>query len=370
MNPTLALDIARPWRTHPRETLGLGMLGLVSAIALAGAASPMNWIPGSQPAEAEAPLPALPDVTAVRPVAPDAAVAINSQIPFAGGPNPAALPFAMGASAGETRERALECLTSAIYYEAGQEPLAGQQAVAQVVLNRVRHPAFPASVCGVVYQGSTRQTGCQFTFTCDGSMAYAPVRSLWNRAYKVAEAALNGYVFAPVGYATHYHANYVVPYWASSLTKTNVQGAHIFYRWPGGWGRPAAFTDRWTAKEGSPAALRMAALNAPRPAAPLGEATVVASVEKLREAGAKVIEGKDGRVRLLFTPEAREAVEKVKVTPYVERVAASDNLRRALDGASPPDDRPFGRKPEGVGSAAEQALPASPRPAPTSSTAQ
>jgi hypothetical protein len=204
--------------------------------------------------------------------------------------------------------------------------------VAQVVLNRVRHPAFPNSVCGVVYEGSTRVTGCQFTFTCDGSMAHAPLPSLWNRARKVAEAALAGSVYAPVGQATHYHANYVVPYWASSLVKTSIEGAHIFYRWAGGWGRPAAFTDRWTALEGDPKSLRFAALNAPRPVAPVKSAE--ATVEKLEDAGAKVIHGKDGRVRLLFTPEAREAVEKVQVTPYVERVTASDNLRFALDGGT------------------------------------
>ena len=222
-----------------------------------------------------------------------------------------------------------------------------------MVLNRVRHPAFPNSVCGVVYEGSTRATGCQFTFTCDGSMARAPMASLWNRARKVAEAALNGYVHAPAGYATHYHANYVVPYWASSLTKTAVGGAHIFYRWAGGWGRPPAFTDRWTANEGDPKAMRLAALNAPRPVEPEVQ-TAETTVEKLEEAGAKVIEGKDGRVRLLFTPEARELVEKVKVVPYVDRSAASDNLRFALNGGSSgAPERPFGAAPEGAGTEAQ-----------------
>ena len=236
-------------------------------------------------------------------------------------------------------------MTSAIYYEAAQESIDGQRAVAQVVLNRVRHPAFPNSVCGVVYEGSTRATGCQFTFTCDGSMRQAPIASLWNRARAVAGAALGGSVYAPVGYATHYHANYVVPYWASSLVKTAVEGAHIFYRWAGGWGRPVAFNDRWSGREASPAALRLAALNAPRPAAEVQ--TAEATIEKVEEAGARLIEGKDGRVRLLFTPQAREAVEKVKVVPYVDRSAASDNLRFALNGGSAGEtERPFGRKPE------------------------
>ena len=100
-------------------------------------------------------------------------------------------------------------------------------------------PRFPASVCGVVYEGSTRQTGCQFTFTCDGSLIASPMRPAGGAAYKIAEAALSGAVYAPVGYATHYHADYVVPYWASTLAKNAVVGAHIFYRWAGGWGRPA-----------------------------------------------------------------------------------------------------------------------------------
>ncbi len=91
--------------------------------------------------------------------------------------------------------RALQCLTAAIYYEAAMEPDAGQQAVAQVVLNRVMHPSYPNTVCGVVYQGSERATGCQFTFSCDGAMARAPSAIYWARARRVAERALAGYVY-------------------------------------------------------------------------------------------------------------------------------------------------------------------------------
>lgn len=335
MQSVMTFQPLRPWRTHPRETVAGAILGAIGLIALAGTSGATTLLPEfARPAEAEVAAAPLhkPLPSEIRDLAPETALQVNAQIPLSAGPNPAALPFVMAKASAETRARALECLTSAIYYEAAQEPTDGQRGVAQVVLNRVRHPAFPNSVCGVVYEGSTRATGCQFTFTCDGSMARAPIPSLWNRAREVAEQALSGAVHAPVGYATHYHANYVVPYWASSLVKTSVEGAHIFYRWSGGWGRPAAFTDRWSALEGRPAALRLAALNAPRPVAPVR--TAEAAVEKLEEAGAKVIEGKDGRVRLLFTPQAREAVEKVKVTPYVERVAASDNLRFALEGGA------------------------------------
>ena len=362
------LNLARPWRSHPRETLAVGLLG-VALLALAGVSGATPTFPSfGQGAEQVVP-PIKPLPSQVRNLPPETALVVNAQIPLASGPNPAALPFTLGKASAETRARALECLTSAIYYEAAQEPTDGQRAVAQVVLNRLRHPAFPDSVCGVVYEGSTRATGCQFTFTCDGSMAYRPIPALWNRARQVAQAALAGYVFAPAGYATHYHANYVVPYWASSLTKTAVQGAHIFYRWPGGWGRPAAFTDRWAAAEASPAALRLAALNAPRPKADVQ--TAEATVERLEQAGANVIESKDGRVRLLFTPEAREAVEKVKVVPYVDRAAATDNLRFALNGSPTGTERPFGRSPEGVGSAGQVPPQASPRPeAAATSTAQ
>lgn len=130
--------------------------------------------------------------------------------------------------------RAIECLTAAVYYEARSQSDDGQRAVAQVVLNRVRDRAFPDSVCGVVYQGSMRRTGCQFSFTCDGSMAFRRDPASWAHARDIAVAALSGQVFAPIGSATFYHANYVLPWWASSMDRVATVGAHIFYRWRGG----------------------------------------------------------------------------------------------------------------------------------------
>jgi len=137
--------------------------------------------------------------------------------------------------------RALKCLTDAIYYEAANEPDAGQRAVAQVIINRMRHPTYPNTICGVIYQGSERATGCQFSYSCDGSMARVPARPAWLRAQRVAAQALNGSVYAPVGMATHYHATYVYPYWAPSLDFIGTIGAHRFYRWKGSAGRPSAF---------------------------------------------------------------------------------------------------------------------------------
>ncbi len=163
-------------------------------------------------------------------------------------PGPAARPFTAAAAS----PSALDCLTEAVYYEARGEPIEGQRAVAQVVLNRVRHPAFPRSVCGVVFQGAHRSTGCQFSFTCDGSMRGARNRGAWERAREVAAAALSGYVFAPVGLATHFHADYVRPWWAGAMRRAVKIGAHIFYRWPGQWGDPLNFRRPYQGGEGRP----------------------------------------------------------------------------------------------------------------------
>ncbi|UYY58297.1 cell wall hydrolase [Sphingomonas sp. S2-65] len=162
-----------------------------------------------------------------------------------------AQPFRLAGTT-QDRVRALQCLTSAIYYEAASEPDDGQRAVAQVVLNRVRHSAFPATVCGVVYQGSERR-GCQFSFACDGAMARVPSRSAWMRAQGVAAAALAGSVFAPVGLATHYHTYAVTPSWNRSLVMTGVFGAHFFHRWKGWWGTAAAFGQAYHGGEPYPA---------------------------------------------------------------------------------------------------------------------
>lgn len=188
----------------------------------------------------------------------DAATAeeVNDLRPFAKLPIRPMKPFVLKGSS-EDRARAVQCLSQAVYYEAAREPEVGQEAVAQVVLNRMRHPAYPKSVCGVVYQGSARVTGCQFTFTCDGALRYAPQAGLWSRAKAVAERALSGYVDKTVGSATHYHAQYVSPYWAPTLVKMTQVGQHIFYRWTGPWGEPPAFTGRYAGGEAylSPAVL-------------------------------------------------------------------------------------------------------------------
>lgn len=164
----------------------------------------------------------------------------------------AAKPF-VARGTGTDKARALQCMTMAIYYEAATESDAGQAAVAQVVLNRVAHSAYPDTVCGVVFQGSERSTGCQFSFTCDGSLARTPSRKFWERAQRVAMASLAGAVYKPVGLATHYHTIHIHPYWADSLTNLTTIGAHTFYRWRGAAGLPAAFAQAYLGREPLPA---------------------------------------------------------------------------------------------------------------------
>lgn len=125
-----------------------------------------------------------------------------------------------------------KCLAQAVYYEARSEPRIGQLAVADVVLNRVASPVYPNSICGVVFQGSERRTGCQFSFTCDGSMQARLNKRKWKEAEDLAGAILAG-IRAPVSRnATHYHANYVSPAWADTLTPTATIGTHKFYKFP------------------------------------------------------------------------------------------------------------------------------------------
>jgi spore germination cell wall hydrolase CwlJ-like protein len=180
---------------------------------------------------------------------------INAALPFSNAPVVAARAFVIPAGETLDQRRALLCLTQAVYYEAGYEPTEGRRAVAQVVLNRTRHPAFPKSVCGVVYQHNATPV-CQFTFVCDGSLYRRPEAGAWKQAEQIARAALAGYVERSVGSATHYHADYVAPAWAPLLTKITKLGAHIFYRWPGAWGQAGAFSGRYIGEPNDPVSLR------------------------------------------------------------------------------------------------------------------
>ena len=127
------------------------------------------------------------------------------------------------------------CLAMAVYFESRSEPTRGQLAVAKVILNRTTALHYPSSICGVVYQGASRMNGCQFSFACDGKSDLPESGRAWQKAIAVANLALSGE--NEIGYedlqfvstATHYHADYVVPYWSKSLSRLTKIGHHIFY---------------------------------------------------------------------------------------------------------------------------------------------
>jgi hypothetical protein len=136
-----------------------------------------------------------------------------------------------GESESEYQVRQRRCLATAIYFEARGEPTRGQLAVAQVVMNRVRSTLYPDTICGVVYQGSHRRTGCQFSFTCDRKTDVAKDKGKWLMANQLAQKMTNGKSWLrDIGHATHYHANYVKPRWRRELSRIKQVGRHIFYR--------------------------------------------------------------------------------------------------------------------------------------------
>jgi hypothetical protein len=127
--------------------------------------------------------------------------------------------------------REQRCLAEAVYFEARSEPEEGQAAVAQVILNRVKSGLYPTSVCGVVYQNRQRHLACQFTFACEGKSLRVSDAEAWNTARRVAREVMDGKTYvADVGGATHYHADYVRPYWSRRLKRMDVIGRHIFYK--------------------------------------------------------------------------------------------------------------------------------------------
>jgi spore germination cell wall hydrolase CwlJ-like protein len=308
---------------------------LAAAIAVPAMAAPVDWAsePLAAPAAAAAPmafetpgesfpgsafyyLDDLPNVLAAADPAQAEETGPALPRPATGilDPGPAARALALAGSMTD-RARAQHCLTLAVYYEAASEPDPGQRAVAQVVLNRVAHPTYPDTVCGVVFQGSERRTGCQFSFTCDGPLARKPARMWWDRAAAVARAALAGGVYAPVGLATHYHTVQIHPYWASSLDHVGTIGAHRFYRWRGAAGRLAAFSDPYRGGEpvAAPAARRADAAAAetdPLVLARAYEETIVAAPGQPAPAYSAEDEARGGEA--LFRASATPATGQVR----------------------------------------------------------
>lgn len=228
---------------YSRIAIGAGVLLVVATVI--AAALGLERTRGGKVALSAPPLDQLPGLPVQAPVLgtepaidADDARARNAGDPFFSGTVAPAPPFRFSGSP-QDFDRARECLALAALAEAGGADM-GQRAVQQVVLNRVRHPAFAKTVCGVVFEGADRQTGCQFSFTCDGSLARRYSDEAWAEARQRADEALRGAVFKPVGNATHYHTDWVYPAWSSHLVKLAQVDTHLFFRWPGFWGTPAA----------------------------------------------------------------------------------------------------------------------------------
>lgn len=258
----------------------------------------------------------------------------------------AARPFMISGPAVE-RDKALRCLTQAVYFEAGYEPVEGQRAVAQTVLNRMRHPGYPKSICGVVYEGAARGAGCQFSFTCDGSLARTISPAAWDNAQVIARQALAGFVMKEVGTATHYHANYVYPYWAPTLVKLTTVGAHVFYRWTGPSGEVAAFRGRYSAHEDVSAEIMMGAdprtlEAAPADVAAQARAEALAAAQAIGAAPAPTgeaprIVGPDGVVEVLAPLAADPTTMRGgRRAPTPEEIARINKALEALPEVTPP----------------------------------
>ena len=270
---------------------------------------------GHRPHPVAPPPDVVPDVAPVElaPVTEDDARTENAEIPLVTKGFVAARPF-LYAGSGDSRARARDCLAAAMIYEAGDDAR-GQQAVGQVVINRARHPAFPKSICGVVFQGSDRVTGCQFTFTCDGALNRRYSAAAWARAQANADMMLSGTTYPPVGLATHYHTDWVRPYWSDSLEKIAIVDTHLFFRWPGFWGTPGAFRGAVSGADGAVA--KMAALS-PLHAVALGVPVEAAGVDANAAVGeARVVAGAGeaaGRDTIYVALDRRAAPESFVTT--------------------------------------------------------
>lgn len=250
-----ALPIGRDWTGW--------LFMLLAALAMAGVLYASSMTNSGQhsahPRPVAPPADVVPEVAPMElaPVTESDARAQNAEVALITKGFIAARPF-IYAGSGDARLRARDCLAAAMIYEAGDDAK-GQQAVGQVIINRARHPAFPKSICGVVFQGSERTTGCQFTFTCDGALSRRYSDAAWTRARNNADLMLSGGTYPPVGLATHYHTDWVRPYWSDSLEKIAIVDTHLFFRWPGYWGTPGAFRGAVSGSDGPVA--KMAALS-------------------------------------------------------------------------------------------------------------
>jgi hypothetical protein len=232
----LMARLIRPEGRTPGRPLGSGLAGRSPVQGVSHAALTMTRPDGSTPAASRAT--ALASVTPA-PVEPEVVQAASLKIPslarlHAAPKGKTALGLQLpqlDLDDPEIRAREQKCLAEAVYFEARSEPETGQAAVAQVVLNRAKSGLYPTSICGVVYQNRHRFKACQFTFACEGKSLAIQEPQAWLIASRIAREVLEGETYLPaVGASTHYHADYVSPYWSRKLKRTDRIGRHIFYR--------------------------------------------------------------------------------------------------------------------------------------------
>jgi Cell Wall Hydrolase len=252
-------------------------------------------------------------------VSKDVAKKVNDATPFAVTAVPPAAPFRFDGGPVDM-DRATDCLASTIFYEAGAETVAGQMAVVQVVLNRVRHPAYPHTVCGVVFQGHERRTGCQFSYTCDGSMVRRPSAASWDRFRALGRSMLTGLVYAPVGTATHYHTDWVLPKWSATLDKVRAEGTHLFFRWRGPWGTPKAFRARYSG--GEQAYAKLALLSTAHRTADMNLDEIMKQIEASQQMALEgqtpaAVPSVDGAAPIATPIEQPEVIDKAKDTFFI-----------------------------------------------------
>ena len=226
-----------------------------------------------------------------------------------------------------------QCLATAIYYEARSEGTEGQLGVAEVIMNRVADHRYPNTVCDVVYQGATRTTGCQFTFTCDGAMNKKPRGRLWDKAQMIASHVVMGLNEQKTGGATHYHATYVNPVWNSGLVRTQRIGTHIFYRFPRGseWATASARQNRRLAKRRSGLSAIMPAVLAEPAEANVIKAAV--SVES-KDTASVAVEAEAAPVKVLSDQELKSLISNEETPEAVSEspTVVKRTIRRIVDG--------------------------------------
>lgn len=225
--------------------------------------------------------------------------------------------------AAEDMLRQSQCLATAIYYEARSEALTGQLGVAEVIVNRVKDHRYPNTICDVVFQGATRTTGCQFTFTCDGAMNKQPRGAKWDKAQAIAAHVMMGLNENKTEGATHYHATYVNPVWNSGLIKTRKIGTHIFYRFPRGQEWSVA-----SARQSARLAQRRAGLKAitPGSAAPQAETKVIKPADTVASLNGQALQSIKTEASVQSTVATETPAQPISAEGEAMKTASSETV--------------------------------------------